>query len=146
MIGHTEQNEGVLYCNGAPFEGIGDAELEPVHPDDVPEPPELTLTFTPEQAAAIVETLKPAFEELARIYREFAEWAAEVLRKVAAVAGERAAKFIEAELYFANDNPKWWHLYKHAKKARTRKKYRRRLMEQLLRTLATGSAGQEVRA
>lgn len=106
----------------------------------------LELTLTPEQAAAIVETLKPAIEEFVRRVREFTEWAAEVLRKVAAVVCERAAKFIEAELYFANDNPKWWHLYKHAKKARTRKKYRRRLMEQLLRTLATGSAGQEVRA
>lgn len=36
----------------------------------------------------------------------------------------------------ANDHPKWWHLYKHAKKARTRKKYRRRLMQQLVTKLA----------
>ena len=104
-----------------------------------------TFTLTPEQVATIVETLKPVFEELARKVREFAEWIAEVLKQVAAAIC-KMAKFIEAELYFANDNAKWWHLYKHAKKARTRKKYRRRLMEQLLRTLATGSAGREVRA
>ena len=106
----------------------------------------LELTFTPEQAAAIVETLKPAIEEFVRRFREIAVRAAEVLGKMAAIACKCISKFIEAELYFANDNAKWWHLYKHAKKARTRKKYRRRLMEQLLRTLATGSAGREVRA
>lgn len=56
------------------------------------------------------------------------------------------AELKAAALYYANEHPKWWHLYKHAKKARTRKKYRRRLMEQLLRTWATGSAGREVSA
>ena len=104
------------------------------------------LTFTPEQVAAIVETLKPAIEEFVRRVRELAAWAAEVLRKVAAIACEKMSKFIEAALYYANEHPKWWHLYKHAKKARTRKKYRRRLMEQLPRTWATGSAGREVSA
>lgn len=34
-------------------------------------------------------------------------------------------------LYKANDHPKWWHYYKHAKKYRVRKKYRRRLEQQL---------------
>ena len=105
----------------------------------------LEPTLTPEQVAAIVETLKPAIEEFVRRVRKFAVWAAEVLKKVSAAIC-KMAKFIEAELYYANDNPKYWHLYKHAKKARTRKKYRRRLMEQLLRTWATGSAGREVSA
>lgn len=103
------------------------------------------LTLTPEQVATIAEKLKPVFEELVRIFRKFAEWVAEVLKKVAAAIC-KTSKFIEAELYYATDNPKYWHLYKHAKKARTRKKYRRRLMEQLLRTWATGSAGREVSA
>ena len=56
------------------------------------------------------------------------------------------AELKAAARYYANDNPKYWHLYKHAKKARTRKKYQRRLMKHLLRTLATGSAGREVSA
>lgn len=33
-------------------------------------------------------------------------------------------------------NPKWWHLYKHAKKYRTRKKYCGLLVEQLHHKLA----------
>lgn len=43
-------------------------------------------------------------------------------------------------LFEANDNPKWWHLYKHAKKYRTRKKYRRRLMQQLFSKMGAASA------
>lgn len=34
-----------------------------------------------------------------------------------------------------NNNPKWWHYYKHAKKARTRKKYKRRLKQQARKKL-----------
>ena len=35
-------------------------------------------------------------------------------------------------LYVANEHPKWWHLYRYSKKRRVRKKYRRKLMQQLL--------------
>lgn len=38
-------------------------------------------------------------------------------------------------LYAVNKNPKWWHLYKHAKKRRTRKKYYHMLVRQCLETL-----------
>ena len=38
-------------------------------------------------------------------------------------------------LYSVNAHPKWWHLYKHAKKYRVRKKYRKRLMQQLIESL-----------
>lgn len=94
-----------------------------------------SYTFTPEQAAAMVEALKPAIEEIARKLREFVEWAREVIRKVAEAATTTANDFMERLLYEANDNPRWWHLYKHAKKYRTRKKYRRLLMKQLIRKL-----------
>lgn len=67
--------------------------------------------------------------------REFADWAADVLRKVAAATAKTASDLVDSLLYTANEHPKWWRLYKHAKKARTRKKYRRRLMQQLLRKL-----------
>lgn len=99
----------------------------------------LELTIGPEQAAAIVETIRPklekAAEHIAQAIRQFAEWAGEVLSKVAAAVRQNANNYMDALLYNANDHPKWWHLYKHAKKARTRKKYRRRLMQQLCRKL-----------
>lgn len=90
----------------------------------------------PEQAAAIAQTINKGLERAARVLREFAEWVADAIRKAAAVAREAMDNFMDSLLYRANDHPKWWHLYKHAKKARTRKKYRRRLMQQLTAKLA----------
>ena len=151
MTGHTEQLEGVLCCDGAPFEEIGDTELEPVHPDDVAqvvkntaELPDLTLTFTPEQAEAVVAALKPAIEYIAQECRKIAKWAAEALKKFVATVCDIDKGVIEHLLHSANDNPRWWHLYKHAKKARTRKKYRRILMKQLLSKLKATAPAQEV--
>lgn len=99
----------------------------------------LELTLTPEQAAAVVAAVKPvidrAIDTIVQALREFADWAADVLRKVAAATAKTASDLVDSLLYTANEHPKWWHLYKHAKKARTRKKYRRRLMQQLLRKL-----------
>lgn len=141
---------GQLYLDGQPCEGIKEAEFVPELLDDAPETlkaadsVELSLTFTPEQAAAIVERLKPAIAEVARKLRKFVEWAREVVRNVAAAATTTANDFMDRLLYGANDNPRWWYLYKHAKKWRTRKKYRKRLMQQLLRKLE--AANKEVSA
>lgn len=114
------------------------------HPDDMPQvmknTTELTLTFTPEQAEAIVKTIKEVLDNAAKTFQCIVE----AVKKMAGVVGEKAAKFIEAELYYANNNPRWWHLYKHAKKARTRKKYRRLLMKQLLSKLKATAPAQEV--
>lgn len=96
---------------------------------------ELSATFTPEQAAAMVETFKEALDPVVQQLNKIAEWAREVLQKVAEAAAKAAHNFMDRLLYAANDHPKWWRLYKHAKKWRTRKKYRRRLMQQLLRKL-----------
>lgn len=52
-----------------------------------------------------------------------------------------AGKCMDAMLYNANDHPKWWHYYKHAKKYRVRKKYRRRLERQLCDKLLAAAAG-----
>lgn len=38
------------------------------------------------------------------------------------IAAESLSKFMDAMLYSVNTHPKWWHLYKHAKKYRVRKK------------------------
>lgn len=97
---------------------------------------ELTLTIGPEQAAAIAETMRRAFDRALETVRKAADWIVEALRKAAAAVREKAASFVDFMLYHANDHPKWWHLYKRAKKARTRKKYRRLLMRQLNAKLA----------
>lgn len=112
-------------------------ELEPKPPDSM----KLAITIGPEQAAAIAHTINEGLERAAQALQEFAEWAAGVIGKVAAVTREAVDNFVDSLLYRANDHPKWWHLYKHAKKARTCKKYRRRLMQQLTEKLAVARAG-----
>lgn len=122
-------------------------DFELMHKNMVAEQPEekppdtmtLELSISPEQAAAIVEAIRPKLkkvaEHIAKALRQFAEWAGEVLSKVVTAVRQNVNDYMDELLYNANDHPKWWHLYKHAKKARTRKKYQRRLMQQLCRKL-----------
>jgi hypothetical protein len=109
---------------------------------------ELTLSLNPEQAKtlgeAIVEMLKPAIEYMAKKARELADIIAKAFRKAAAAAVKTADRYMDALLYNANDHPEWWHYYKHAKKYRVRKKYRRRLMQQLIEKLRTTPGQMEV--
>lgn len=88
---------------------------------------ELTSPLTPEQIKA--------FEILAQNALELYERIFEALRELANVVTKIVNNIVDKLLHFTNDNPKWWHLYKHAKKYRTRKKYRNRLMRKLLSTL-----------
>lgn len=84
--------------------------------------------LSPEQIRAIYEACAEVIERVAQVIREI--WA-----RVVAVCGPVIELFVDeamnALLRAANDHPKWWHLYRHAKKARTRKKYRRLLMQEL---------------
>ena len=106
---------------------------------------ELTLTITPDTAAAILNAVQPAalrfFEALVNAARE--AWAG--IKRAAKAAGKIMARLagrcMDAMLYQANDNPKWWHYYKHAKKWRVRKKYRRRLEKQLYSKLLAAATG-----
>ena len=153
-MGETNQTERKIYIEGQQIEGI--PEIQEVEPIDEPpavvlpvEPAEFTgtLILTAEQQAAIekvtkllretweavkkvldkaVEVLQPIWERLVETYRD---------AKVCAYKGVRDA--LDALLYAANDNPKWWHIYTHTKKRRTRKKYRDKLMRQLVVKLAT---------
>lgn len=106
---------------------------------------ELTLTITPDTAAAILEALQPAalrfLEAVAKAAKEAWEWLKRGAAKAAKIAARWADKCMDAMLYQANDNPKWWHYYKHAKKYRVRKKYRRRLERQLYDKLLAAAAG-----
>lgn len=133
---------GALYVDGQQIDRIKELELPEIRPKpDASMASELhsmevTLTIGPKQAAAIAEIVRQAFDQIWEAARKAADWLAETLRKAAAAVRERAASFVDFMLYHANDHPKWWHLYKRAKKARTRKKYRRLLMRQLNAKLA----------
>lgn len=69
----------------------------------------------------------PLMDELAERFRKFRQYARKAVDT-----------FVDSLLYRANTHPKWWHLYKHARKWRTRKKYKRLLMRQLCSRLAAG--------
>ena len=77
----------------------------------------------------LADTLKRLAAELVRILKPIADWAAGVARR-----------FYEA--IAAGIVPrKWLHLAKHAKKARTRKKYRDRIQRAVFATLASEGGG-----
>lgn len=106
---------------------------------------ELTLTITPDTAAAILDTIQPALLRFLQRVVEAAREAWAGLKKAAREAGRIMARLagrcMDAVLYNANDHPKWWHYYKHAKKWRVRKKYKRRLERQLYDKLLAAASG-----
>ncbi len=120
-------------------------------PDDEPtelrSPPtmDLTITLTPDTASALLDAITPRIVKLWESVKSWINEAAKALGKFVAAIGKATAEavnsLVDAMLYNANDRPKWWHLYKHAKKRRTRKKYRRLLMQQLTRKLAAAASG-----
>nr|DAW23129.1 MAG TPA: Large polyvalent-protein-associated domain 15 [Caudoviricetes sp.] len=127
-----------------------DAQQAEHPPDELAElrnPPtmDLTITLTPDMAAALLDAIAPRIVKLWESVKSWINEAAKALSKFAAAISKTAAEavnnLVDAMLYNANDHPKWWHLYKHAKKRRTRKKYRRLLMQQLTRKLAAAASG-----
>lgn len=120
-------------------------------PDDEPtelrSPPtmDLTITLAPDTASALLDAITPRIVKLWESVKSWINEAAKALGKFVAAIGKATAEavnsLVDAMLYNANDRPKWWHLYKHAKKRRTRKKYRRLLMQQLTRKLAAAASG-----
>lgn len=125
------------YENG--YNLLSDSTALPDEPTEPEKTMELTLTISPDQAKAIaqevVKTVQPAIDYAAQKAREFIDWAIQVAGEIAKIAAESLSKFMDAMLYSVNAHPKWWHLYKHAKKYRVRKKYRKRLMQQLIESL-----------
>lgn len=135
---------GGLYIDGQPFDGeIHELTLPELEVPDFkpPDPPsiELTIQIGPEQADAILEAFRPVIQKAAEAARNLLDAIVQTFKKAAMAAARAMNDFMDAMLYNANDHPKWWHLYKHAKKARTRKKYRRRLMQQLTAKLAAAT-------
>lgn len=143
-----EKETGTVYINGQPFDGeireltlpeFAPSDLSGIPPDTAPKISEsmtLELTIGPEGAAAIEKAIKPAIEQAAKAAREIMDAIVATFKKAAEAAAKAISGFVDSLLYHANDHPKWWHLYKHAKKARTRKKYRRRLIQQFTAKLA----------
>lgn len=121
-------------------------DLSGVPPSNTLEPESMELTFsiTPQTAATIAEAMRSAFAPIIQKAKEAFAQIVEMFRKAAKVASKTARKAMDTLLYAANDNPKWWHFYKHAKKARVRKKYRRRLMRQLFDKLRASPSILEV--
>lgn len=122
-----------------------DRQREDAQQAEHPPTMELTITLTPDTAAALLDAITPQIVKFWESVRNWVNEAAKALGKLMAAIGKAAAEavnnLVDAMLYNANDRPKWWHLYKHAKKRRTRKKYRRLLMQQLTRKLAAAASG-----
>lgn len=113
-------------------------DLSGIPPDTAPKFSEsmtLELTIGPEGTAAIAKTLKLAIEQAAEAARKIMDAIVAAFKKAAAAAAKAMSEFMDSLLYKANNHPKWWHLYKHAKKYRVRKKYRKRLMQQFIERL-----------
>lgn len=100
-----------------------------------PDSMKLELTVTPETAPAFAKAAQEGIDRATQAIQKFSKWLLEAAKTAARIVRECIDKFVDALLYNANDHPKWWHLYKHAKKYRVRKKYRKRLMQQLVEKL-----------
>ncbi|WP_455619605.1 hypothetical protein [Eisenbergiella sp.] len=151
---HKEESHiapGTLYVNGNPIDGkLLDLELPELKVDtvslpDLRSPPsmEMTLTITPDTAASILDSIRPDVlqfvERVTAMARRAWEFLAEAARKAHKFMAQLARQFMDAMLRRTTTHPKWWHLYKHAKKYRVRKKYKRLLQREFLKALAAGT-------
>lgn len=145
---------GQVYINGQPFDGqIRELKLPKIEPPEIkvprpifPElrsPPSMELTITPDTAVSILDALRPAVlqfvERVTELARRAWEFLAEAARKARKFMAQLARQFTDAMLHGTTAHPKWWHLYKHAKKYRVRKKYKRLLQREFLKALAAGT-------
>ncbi len=106
----------------------------------LPAPPELPLlpeisTATAEQIEKAKEALLQAGEKIVEAFRELAKRIAEALQPVIELIVETVQKIWDA-IARGLVPKKWWHLYKHAKKRRIRKKYEKRIRERVLAFLS----------
>ena len=89
---------------------------------------------------ATMQRILEGFNAIAAKVRDIAEKLVELLKPVM----EATAKIIGSlwdKLGRAVAPPKWWHLYKHSKKARVRKKYRKRIGRLICAALACEGGG-----
>lgn len=111
--------------------------------DENEKPESGKFTLSPETLNAFVETLNKIVDVSTQALSVVAEAFAEIGRKVSRQLKVFGTGLVDELLYEANDNPKYWHLYKHAKKARTRKKYRNKLFRQYLKKVEAAKIARE---
>lgn len=107
-----------IYIDGQPFEGIGELRAEHIaEPDN---PPEVVRVNSIDEAVSLSNILRKAtvmacFPSLEMATKAFQELA------------EAMARLPDIEVERPAINPRWYHLSKYARKARTRKKYLSRI-------------------
>lgn len=84
---------------------------------------------------------RKAFERLADALREIAAELAEAMKPVINAVLSAFKKFWKVSVRAIGVPPKWLHLAAHAKKARTRKKYRNRIRRYVFEALAAEGGG-----
>ena len=88
-----------------------------------------------------MQQAREAFERLADALREVAAKLAEAMKPVINAAFSAFKKLWKALTKAIGVPPKWIHLAAHAKKARTRKKYRNRIWRYVFEALAAEGGG-----
>lgn len=96
----------------------------------------VSLHITPEVMQRILE----AFDQLAETAKRIADELVRIFRPIVDWASKMAERLVEA-LAAGIVPRKWLHLAKHAKKARTRKKYRNRIRRSVVAALAAEGGG-----
>lgn len=84
---------------------------------------------------------REAFERLADALREIADKLAEAMKPVINAVLSAFKKLWKVSVRAIGVPPKWLHLAAHAKKARTRKKYRNRIRRYVFEALAAEGGG-----
>lgn len=122
-MAEKNNTERIIYDNGkfAAVEVVP-LDLTPAKLPENEEPADTEPVITPEQVAEIKEKLKKLAEAFTRIREGIAAAVAKINKGLAEMV-----RYSDAHLHTVCDNPKHWHLYKNAKKLRTRKKYRNKL-------------------
>lgn len=88
-----------------------------------------------------MQQAREAFDRLADALREIAAKLAEAMKPVINAVLSAFKKFWKVSVRAIGVPPKWLHLAAHAKKARTRKKYRNRIRRYVFEALAAEGGG-----
>jgi hypothetical protein len=107
---------------------------------DLPEHPQLPQ----EQTDAIVTDLQQAVEAMVAMTDEVTQDLVEIMRAATKAVAPLFRAVYDAYLKVMCDRPRWWHLYKHSKRLRTRRKYEHRLRQMAMDYLVD-AAGPEHR-
>ena len=80
-------------------------------------------------------TLRAAVQRVSDAIKELADAILNAFREVAKKVFDCLKDFMNSIMHNCTDHPRWWHYYKHAKKWRTRKKYKHLLQRELIQKI-----------